>query len=80
VNTVGNMIDTKKLTMYYYLQLQYFALMRAVETAGFHFCPDVDDGCPPCNAISNEESCIGCPYRMRDIGEEKVSGWKKNGN
>lgn len=44
------------------------ALYKEAEAAGLSINMDGDDGCPPCNTIEDEESCVGCPYRLRELG------------
>ena len=31
---------------------------------------DGEEGCPPCGTISEEEACVGCPFRLRALGVE----------
>jgi hypothetical protein len=44
------------------------ALYLEASAAGLPINDSWAEGCPPCNTISEEESCVGCPYRMRDLG------------
>jgi hypothetical protein len=44
------------------------ALYLEASAAGLPINSDWDNGCPPCNTVDDEDSCVGCPYRMRDNG------------
>ena len=44
-------------------------LLKAISADGYVVNYDAE-GCPPCNTIDDEDSCVGCPYRMRDMGVE----------
>ena len=43
-------------------------LFKAAEADGHIVNLDGKEGCPPCNTVDEEDSCVGCPYRLRDLG------------
>ena len=52
------------------------AVYKEAEEAGLQINWDGSEGCTPCNTIGDcEESCLGCPYRLRDLGYEVGSPW-----
>lgn len=44
------------------------AVYQEAEAANLQINWDGNDGCPPCNTLDEDDSCVGCPYRLRDLG------------
>lgn len=43
-------------------------LIRKAREQGLVINTYGEEGCPPCGTIVEEETCFGCPYRLREHG------------
>lgn len=56
------------------LNQRLVAIYKEAEAEGLSINVDGEPGCPPCNTVSEEDSCVGCPYRLRDLGYTMPQG------
>lgn len=62
------------MTLLEELNARLAAIYKEAEAANLPINTDGEPGCPPCNTIDDESSCVGCPYRLRDLGYEMKEG------